>query len=61
MRSAIDHQSLSIRELAEATGIGYGTLQGVLTGAREPKLSHVYLIADALGVEPATLLGADAA
>lgn len=56
LKAAADGQGLSIRQLVDRTGIGFGTLQGILTGAREPKLTHLFILADALDLDVADLL-----
>lgn len=60
IKSEADRQNISIRRLSEITGVGFGTVQGIVTGAREPKLSHLFLIADALGVGIGKLIGSRA-
>lgn len=49
---------MSARQLSDSTGIAYPTVQGILTGTREPKLTHLYLLADALNIEVADLIDA---
>ncbi|WP_396907264.1 helix-turn-helix domain-containing protein, partial [Mycolicibacterium phlei] len=48
LRAEAERQHLSARQLSDSTGIAYSTVQGILTGTREPKLTHLYLLADAL-------------
>lgn len=59
IRAEAERQHLSAHQLSDSTGIAYSTVQGILAGTREPKLTHLYLLADALGVEVVDLLGAD--
>jgi transcriptional regulator with XRE-family HTH domain len=61
IKSAADAQKISLRQLAERSGVGYGTLQGALaTGTRELKLTHLYALADVLGLDVRDLLGSAA-
>lgn len=60
LKTAADRQGISIRQLSETTGVGFGTVQGIMTGAREPKLSHLYLLADALGIKVSDIITARA-
>lgn len=43
-------------KLCEATGIGRTTLQRIEAGANDIKISHLLLIARAVGVSPRDLL-----
>ena len=62
IKVAADTQNISLRQLAERAGIGYGTVHGALvTGTRELKLSHLYALADVLGLDVAEFVGSDAA
>lgn len=57
IRAEAERQHLSAPQLSDSTGIGFATVQGILTGTREPKLTHLYLLADALHVTVADLIG----
>jgi transcriptional regulator with XRE-family HTH domain len=56
LRAARHERGLSLAALAEAAGIGKGSLSEIENGARNPTLSTLYALADALGVPLATLL-----
>jgi transcriptional regulator with XRE-family HTH domain len=61
LKAAASQKNVSIQQLSKTTGIGYGTLQGILTGAREPRMTHLFLLADAIGINVADLIEASAA
>jgi len=56
LRAARHERGLSLAALAEAARIGKGSLSEIENGARNPTLSTLYALADALGVPLATLL-----
>ena len=56
LRAARHERGLSLAALAEAAGVGKGSLSEIENGARNPTLSTLYALADALGVPLATLL-----
>jgi transcriptional regulator with XRE-family HTH domain len=56
LRAARHERGLSLGGLAEAAGIGKGSLSEIENGARNPTLSTLYALAGALGVPLATLL-----
>jgi transcriptional regulator with XRE-family HTH domain len=56
LRAARHERGLSLAALADAAGIGKGSLSEIENGARNPTLSTLYALADALGVPLATLL-----
>ena len=56
LRAARHERGLSLAALAEAAGIGKGSLSEIENGARNPTLSTLYALADTLGVPLATLL-----
>ena len=51
-------RGLTIRQLADASGLHPSTVSRLETGARRLRLDHVEALADALGVAPEELLGA---
>lgn len=58
LRKAIDQKGLSYGELAQITGIPKSALQRYATGeTRKIPLDRVSLLADALGVSAAEILG----
>lgn len=61
LKTAAGQKNISIQQLSKDTGIGYGTLQGILTGAREPRMTHLFLLADAMGLDMSDLIQASAA
>ena len=56
LRAARRERGRSLGALAEAAGIGKGSLSEIENGARNPTLSTLYALASALGVPLATLL-----
>lgn len=58
-KMALEQKGMTRAELSRATGIAETTLYGYYHGAYEPKQNNIYLIARALGVTEAFLLGFD--
>ena len=56
LRAARHERGLSVAALAEAAGVGKGSLSEIENGVRNPTLSTLYALADTLGVPLATLL-----
>jgi transcriptional regulator with XRE-family HTH domain len=56
LRAARRERGLSVGALAEAAGVGKGSLSEIENGTRNPTLSTLYSLAGALGVPLATLL-----
>lgn len=56
VRSARQQQGLTVGALAEAAGIGKGSLSELEHGTRNPTLGTLYSLANALGVPLASLL-----
>ena len=56
LRAARHERGLSLAALADAAGIGKGSLSEIENGARNPTLSTLYALAGTLGVPLATLL-----
>ena len=56
LRGARRERGLSLAALAQAAGIGKGSLSEIENGARNPTLSTLYALAGTLGVPLATLL-----
>lgn len=59
LRIALDRTGMRQVELAKRVGISKGTISQYLSGLCEPKTDKVYLIAEALHVSPAWLMGFD--
>ncbi len=49
-------QALTLRALAERSGVSYDTINKVELGQRPARLSTIRKLADALGVEPRELI-----
>jgi transcriptional regulator with XRE-family HTH domain len=60
LRTARHERGLSIGALAEAAGVGKGSLSEIENGIRNPTLSTLYSVAGALGVPLATLIAEQA-
>jgi transcriptional regulator with XRE-family HTH domain len=60
LRAARRERGLSLGALAEAAGIGKGSLSEIENGIRNPTLSTLYALAGALGVPLAALLAGQA-
>lgn len=56
VRARREERGLSLGALAQAAGVGKGTLSEIERGVRNPTLSTVYALAASLGVPLATLL-----
>jgi transcriptional regulator with XRE-family HTH domain len=56
LRAARRERGLSVGALAEAAGVGKGSLSEIENGIRNPTLSTLYALAGTLGVPLATLL-----
>ena len=56
LRAARRERGRSLAALADAAGVGKGSLSEIENGARNPTLSTLYALAGALGVPLATLL-----
>jgi transcriptional regulator with XRE-family HTH domain len=56
LRAARRERGLSVGGLAATAGVGKGSLSEIENGTRNPTLSTLYSLADALGVPLATLL-----
>jgi transcriptional regulator with XRE-family HTH domain len=56
LRAARRDRGLSVGALAEAAGVGKGSLSEIENGIRNPTLSTLYALAGALGVPLATLI-----
>ena len=59
LREAMDLRGFRAVDLVAATGIPKGTISYYLSGKSEPKSDRIYLIAKALGINEAWLLGYD--
>ena len=53
-------QALTLRALAERSGVSYDTINKVELGQRPARLSTIRKLADTLGVEPKELMKAEA-
>lgn len=60
LKEALALRGMSQTELAEKTGIGKGSISTYLRGTWKPKQDKVDLIAQALHVDPAWLMGYEA-
>lgn len=58
-RSARESRFLSLPELASLSGVGRVTLWRIETQGRQPRHETVRLVAKALDIDPADLLGDD--
>jgi transcriptional regulator with XRE-family HTH domain len=56
LRAARQERGLSVGALAEAAGVGKGSLSEIENGIRNPTLSTLYSVAGTLGVPLATLI-----
>jgi transcriptional regulator with XRE-family HTH domain len=56
VREAREKRGLSTRGLADLADIDYANFNRIENGLREPKLSMIITIANALGVDPSDLL-----
>ncbi len=56
LRAERRERGLSVGALAEAAGVGKGSLSEIENGARNPTLSTLYALAGTLGVPLATLI-----
>jgi transcriptional regulator with XRE-family HTH domain len=61
LRQAMDLRGLRATDLVDRTGIPKGTISYYLSGKTEPKSDRLYVIAQALDVSEAWLLGYDVA
>lgn len=61
IRAAREQAGLSREALAFKAGVSFKTLERLEAGARSPRRSTLKVIADVLGVEPASLLVEEAA
>jgi transcriptional regulator with XRE-family HTH domain len=59
LRQALTLRGLRATDLVEKTGIPKGTISYYLSGKTEPKADRLYLIAQALDISEAWLLGYD--
>lgn len=59
LRQALLNNDMSQTDLAKASGIRASSISDYLTGKYEPKQDKIYLLAKALRVEPAWLMGYD--
>lgn len=59
LREAMDRRGMRATDLVEKTGIPKGTISYYLSGKTEPKADRIYLIAQALNISEAWLLGYD--
>lgn len=59
LKYAMELRNIRQSELAELTKISKGALSSYLKGTYVPKQNNIYLLADALQVNPSWLIGAD--
>ncbi len=58
-QQALDNAGINCAELSRMTGISQGTLSNYKLGKYAPKQNGIYIIATALHVSPAWLMGYD--
>lgn len=56
LREARLRRMLTLRELAEQTGVGFDTISRIETGNQRPRISTLRKLAAALEVDPETLI-----
>ena len=59
LRELRDHRGWTRRELAERAGVSKEAIYAHERGRKHPRRDTLYLLADALGVSPADLVGAE--
>ena len=59
LRQAMDLRGMRATDLVDKTGIPKGTISYYLSGKTEPKADRLYIIAQALDISEAWLLGYD--
>lgn len=59
LREAMEKRGMRAVDLVEVTGIPKGTISYYLSGKTEPKADRLYIIAQALDINEAWLLGYD--
>ena len=59
LKSILDEKDMRPIELSKLTGITASSISDWLNGKYEPKADKIYLMAEALGVSPAWLMGKD--
>jgi transcriptional regulator with XRE-family HTH domain len=59
LRFALDARGMKQSELSKVTGIGKSSISTYLSGDYMPKQKNIYLMAQALNVDEAWLMGAD--
>ncbi len=61
LRAARDRKALTLRELAEASGVNYSTIWQLESGRRDARPSTIRKLVAALGIEPRDLMADDGA
>ena len=59
LQQALEHKGWKAVDLVEATGVPKGAISYYLSGKSKPKADRLYLIAQALNISEAWLLGYD--
>lgn len=59
LKNILEEKDLKPIELSKLTGITASSISDWLNGKYEPKADKIYLMAEALGVSPAWLMGKD--
>lgn len=59
IKHALKHRNIKAKELSEMTGISRSSISEWLSGKYEPKQDKIFIIANALNVDEAWLLGLD--
>jgi len=61
LKQAMDDRRMSATELSQASGVGKSDISNYLAAKYKPKQDKIYLLASALGVDPAWLYAMDEA
>jgi len=59
LRKAMDLRGIKQTDLVQKTGLPKSSISQYLSGSREPKQRAIYLLSEALSVNPAWLMGYD--
>lgn len=57
IRAEADRLAIDVHALADRTGLGLGEVERIISGSHAPRLTDLYRIADALGIEVPDLIG----
>lgn len=56
LQNAMDAKNLKRKDLAKKAGVNYETINNYLSGKSEPNISTLILLAEALEIDPASLI-----